>query len=262
MNCKNCTTALIPNSDYCHNCGAKEIRNRLTVKNLLQHIIETFFSYDNTFLKTIIYLFKDPKDVIDSYVQGVRKKYLAPLAFFAIALTISGLYFFILKQYFPNFFEMAASGFTADEKQIELTRKITQKATEFNALINFIIIPAVAALSCVLFWKQRYNYTEHLVIYFYTFSLFSIFSSILNLLVLSFFPFEFTVISTVVYIILIVYHGYVLKGLFTLSFKQLLIKILIFLPLAFVFYIGVVIAFFIISLLTGVINIQDFKPQP
>ncbi len=214
MECKNCSTLLDSQSDYCPNCGAKVIRNRLTLKNLFTHYTETFFSYDNTFLKTIIYLIKDPKDVIDSYVNGVRKKYIAPLSFFAIALTISGLYFFILKQYFPDFFEMAASEFSVDEKQKEITRTFTQKATEFNALVNFIIIPLVAGLSRVVFWKQSYNYTEHLIIYFYTMSLFSIFSSLLNLLVLSFFAIEFLSLTGVIYIILFVYHGWILKKLF------------------------------------------------
>tara|TARA_R110000850_G_scaffold268138_1_gene399468 strand:+ start:61272 stop:62060 length:789 start_codon:yes stop_codon:yes gene_type:complete len=262
MECKNCSAVLEPQRDYCPNCGAKVIHNRLTIKNLFQHYTETFFSYDNTFLKTIIYLIKDPKDVIDCYVQGVRKKYLAPLAFFAIALTISGLYFFILKQYFPNFFDITTSGFIADEKQAEATRKLTQKAIEYNALFNFIIIPVVALVSRVVFWKQRYNYTEHLVIYFYTMSLFSMFSSVVNLLVLSFFPIDFLTIGGFVYIFLFVYHGYVLKQVFTLSYKQLLIKTLIFLPLGFVVYLGFSIFFMIIAFLTGIVDFQDFKPQP
>lgn len=85
-NCKNCQTLLVDESDFCYQCGAKIIRNRLTLKNLFTHLVETFFSYDNAFLRTV-----NPNDVIDSYVSGVRKKYIAPLAFFAIAITFSGL---------------------------------------------------------------------------------------------------------------------------------------------------------------------------
>lgn len=261
MECKNCSTALAPQNEYCSHCGGKVIRNRLTVKNLFQHYTETFFSYDNTFLKTIIYLVKDPKDVIDCYVQGVRKKYLAPLAFFAIALTISGLYFFILNQYFPNFFDMAVSGLTEGGKEAEMTRKFTQTLTEFNALFSFILIPLLALISHVVFWKQRYNYTEHLVIYFYTISLFSMFSSVFNLLVLTFFPVNFMTIGGLVYLILFVYHGYVLKQVFELSVKQLFLKFLIFLLLLIVLYI-VFVALLVVAVLTGNIDIETLKPQP
>ena len=52
MNCKNCHTELHDHDDYCPNCGARVIRNRLTFKNLFEHISETFFNYDNKLLRT------------------------------------------------------------------------------------------------------------------------------------------------------------------------------------------------------------------
>lgn len=77
MNCKNCDTALQPEISFCYKCGAKVIKNRITFKNLAVYFGETFLNYDNKFLQTVINLIKDPKDVIDGYVKGVRKKYIA-----------------------------------------------------------------------------------------------------------------------------------------------------------------------------------------
>ena len=79
MNCKNCEISLTGTDDFCKNCGAKVIKNRLTLKNLFLHISETFFNYDNKLLKTILHLFTKPEYVIDSYVNGVRKKYINPI---------------------------------------------------------------------------------------------------------------------------------------------------------------------------------------
>ena len=100
MICKNCHTNLVEGADYCYNCGAKVIRKRLNFRNLFEHISETFLNYDNKLFRTLVKLLTDPVDVIDSYVQGVRKKYVNPLSFFGLALTLSGLFIFILRKYY------------------------------------------------------------------------------------------------------------------------------------------------------------------
>ena len=63
MACENCETPLTTESDFCNHCGAKVIRNRLTLKNLFAHFGEQFLNYNNKFIQTIIYLFKKPEDV-------------------------------------------------------------------------------------------------------------------------------------------------------------------------------------------------------
>ena len=68
MRCKNCQTKFLIESDFCYNCGAKVIRNRLTLKNLLNDFSEQFLNYDNKFLQTFIQLFKKPEVVIDGYI--------------------------------------------------------------------------------------------------------------------------------------------------------------------------------------------------
>jgi hypothetical protein len=261
MECKNCQTHLVEKSDYCHHCGAKVIRNRLTLKNLFSHFVETFFSYDNSFLKTIVNLLKNPKDVIESYVNGVRKKYIAPLAFFAIAITVSGIYLFILKKYFPNFFEIAESFYTDDVSK-DIGKKITEFTTEFNSLLNFLLIPLFALLSRIVFLKNKYNFTEHLVIYFYTLSLFSMVSVLVNLIMLLFFSNYLLAFSGVLYSLFFIYQCYVLKKVFTLSYKQLIIKILWFLPLFFLLYIIVSIVAFVLILVFGDFSLQDFVTDP
>ena len=99
MECKNCLLSLQENDNYCPDCGAKVIRNRLTLKNLFEHFSETFLNYDNTFIQTVVNLIKQPKDVIGNYISGTRKKYIDPISFLAICLTFSGFYLFILRNY-------------------------------------------------------------------------------------------------------------------------------------------------------------------
>ena len=99
MDCKNCQNSLSQKDDYCNVCGAKVIRNRLTVKNLWADFAEQFLNYDNKFLKTYLALFKKPEDVIGSYINGTRKKYVNVISYFAIAVTLSGIQLFILRKF-------------------------------------------------------------------------------------------------------------------------------------------------------------------
>ena len=54
MHCKNCHKPLSDEQNFCDDCGAKRIRNRLTPKILAAQINEQFISIDNKFLRTFI----------------------------------------------------------------------------------------------------------------------------------------------------------------------------------------------------------------
>jgi len=47
-----------------------------------------------------VQLFKAPEDVIVGYINGVQKKYINPISFFGLALTLSGLSIFIIKKFY------------------------------------------------------------------------------------------------------------------------------------------------------------------
>ena len=100
MKCKNCNTLLDEQSDYCNICGARAIRNRLTIKNLFEHFSEQFLNYDNKFLQTFITLFKRPESVIGGYIEGTRKRYVNVITYFSIAIMITGVEYFILNKFF------------------------------------------------------------------------------------------------------------------------------------------------------------------
>ncbi|MBT8303960.1 MAG: DUF3667 domain-containing protein [Bacteroidia bacterium] len=259
MNCKNCKSQIQKDSDYCASCGAKVIRNRLTLKNLFASFSEQFLDYDNKFLQTFINLFTRPEDVIGSYIDGTRKKYVNAVSFFAITLTISGLYLFFVQKYFPDF--MDASSIYEDEAQQKITKEISQFSFEYNSLLYFILIPIIALMSRIVFYDKKYNLTEHTVIYLYSLSFWSLFSSLFNAIVLLIYPEAFIWVSLVVFFLMFVYHGYILKRIFSLNARGLIIKTLIFLPLFFISYIGISIVILIIVLITGDYSLQDFAPK-
>lgn len=259
MLCKNCETNLNEKSDFCYQCGAKVIRNRLTIRNLFEHFSEQFLNYDNKFLLTIKHLFSKPEIVINGYVEGVRKKYINPITFFAISLTISGLYLFIIQKFFPN--AMDFSQLYADENTQKIPAKTSSITLEYHSLLYFVLIPVLALISWVLFLKNNFNFTEHIVIYLYTMSMGSIITSIGSILILLTIPDIFFITSVLSILFLILFHCYLLKRVFQLNTTQIIIKTILFL-IIFFFMCIVFSVLMIFTLVTFTdLTLQDYAPK-
>lgn len=259
MNCKNCYIDLVSESAYCHNCGGRIIRNRLTIKNLLENFTETYLNYDNRLLQTLLNLFKKPNEVVDTYINGTRKRYIDPISFLAISFTFSGIYLFFFQDKMRE--AMSFINLNNYQQQEKLNQAIFNLTFEYNSFLYLIIIPALALISWVVFLNNKYNFTEHVIIYIYSMSFTSIVSSLISIVSLTIFPKNFLVSIYATYIFMFVFHLVLLKRLFNLTIKQLAIKTFIFLPLFFVFYLVSSVALLILVILTGDISFKDLIPQ-
>ncbi|WP_455169325.1 DUF3667 domain-containing protein [Aegicerativicinus sediminis] len=259
MDCKNCRYFIPENGKYCLNCGAKVVTERLSFRHLTDEFSQQFLNWDNRFIFTIKHLFKNPSKVISEYVDGVRKRYINPLSFFAISLTISGVYLFLMQKYFPDVLDM--SQYFDNPNQKLGNQKLTSFVYEYNSFISFIIIPGVAFISWIVFWNKKYNYIEHCAIYFYTMPLFSMCTSIVTLLAALFLPFQPMLLSIGLWLIFFFYSAILLKKLFGLSWKSMVLKTLFFIPLFFMAYLAFSFLILGIGILTGVIEFKDFIPQ-
>ncbi|MFP4846650.1 DUF3667 domain-containing protein [Winogradskyella sp. PE311] len=266
MNCKNCHTELQKQDDYCKNCGGKVIRNRLTLKNLFEHLSETFFNYDNKLLRTIKLLFIKPEEVIGTYISGVRKRYVNPVSFFGLSLSISGISLFIIKRFYLQYFDLVAwfsslKLFSNEYSQEALAAYSTSDSMEYSSLIFSAIVPIFGLLSWIIFYDKKYNLTEHVVIYLYSMSLISIVTVIVGQLILLLIPTYYIPFILITYPIMLLYHCFLLKRLFKLSFSELALKTFLFLTLFSICYLGLGILSFIIALITGTYDLEAFKPQ-
>ena len=266
MNCKNCHTELQEHDDYCSICGGKVVRNRLTLKNLFAHISETFFNYDNKLLRTIISLFTKPEDVICSYIDGVRKRYINPINFFGLSLTLAGISVFLIKKFYLEYFDLKAwmmslEIFSNEFSQRALESYSTSDSMEYSSLIFAAIIPVFGVISRIVFYNKKYNLTEHIVIYIYTMSLYSILSILIGQAILIIAPTYYISFIFLSYPVILIYHCYVLKRIFKLSFSELLLKTFLFLVLFLFSYILLAITSFIIALLIGSYDFSNIKPK-
>lgn len=249
MECKNCQLTLNQENDYCSSCGAKVIRKRLTLKNLMGHFSETYLNYDNKLLQTFLHLFTKPEDVIGGYINGTRKKYADVISYFAIALTFSGLQMFVLNKFFPEAMDISNMAAKGTE---EFQRKNLDFIQEYQSMIMMLYVPLYALMSKLVFFdKKKYNYTEHLVIFMYIISQTSIVSATYSVLAAAL---GLTISDIGLYYVIpfqIIYSAYCLKRLFAISLTAIVLRTLFFLVILSIFMIIFGLAMTWIMMLNG-----------
>lgn len=262
MNCKNCEKQLVNADNFCGGCGAKVIQNRLTVGIILDEMKQGFFNIDSSRpIRTFIDLFKRPEVVIDGYIKGTRKKFIHAFGYFTIAITLSGLFYFVAFKFFPEAMGEAFNFMNQSQEEVEAVRKIQKVMFEYQSAMFFAFIPFFALISWLVFFnKKKYNFAEHLVLNLYTYAQISIctvllyFATVWNVGL-----FKYTMLLSMP--LQIVIYTYVAKRVFSLNIKQTLIKTLYFLVIGGFFYILFSMVLFVILLLTGVVELNDFLPK-
>lgn len=259
MECKNCNLSLHENDNYCNDCGAKVIRNRLTFKNLWEEFIEKFLNVDNTFLKTFTHLLTKPEVVIVGFIDGVRRKYMNPVNYIAIALTLTGILIFFMKKTFPegiDFNQFGAQVYTA-----ETSKKLTDFIFAFYSLISLLFIPVFAVSAFLSFNKKKFVFTEHIISFIYIQAQYSLFTFPITLLVLFLAPERYMQFSLFFILVMLLYALYVMKRMSGLKRGDFLLNSIIFIMLFSVGYFAISIFQFILLFLTGTLTLQDFVPQ-
>ncbi len=249
--CKNCGFEISYYS-FCPDCGAKKITKRITFKNLTQEFSDRFLNLDNSFIRTFIHLFTTPKEVIDGFINGLRKKYLNVFSYFAISLSIASLYTFIFKKYANDIFLNNIDS----QDQLEVTKITSDISFEYQSLISFLTIPFLALISRLVFFNyKKYNLTEHLVIYLYAYSHITVITSIITLPFILYTDKILTVIG-IQMTIYIFYIAYVLKSMYQINLKKILLKTLLFLMIISILCVIFLIITAVIMIKTGMLPID------
>ncbi len=233
--CKNCNEYLTSDHNYCSTCGAKIITERITLKKVLNESIERFFNIDNSFFRTFRDLWIAPENVIDGYINGLRKRYLNAFSYFALSLTIAGFYIFVLRKF--SITPLSSEG----DPNATFNNSVFNFSSDYQALLSSLSIPILALISMVVFHNyKKYNFTEHIIIYLYSYSHIAAVLSLIGAFGIFAGSFNSLLITLYAQILLyIIYHSYVLKRLFKLSTKQIILKTLLFLViLLFLFIIA------------------------
>ncbi|MGB5821266.1 MAG: DUF3667 domain-containing protein [Saonia sp.] len=257
MECKNCDRPLSKDHGYCPNCGAKVIRNRLSFRNLWHDISERYFNLDNTFLKTFWHLFTKPEVVIGGYINGVRKKYMNPISYLGIALTLSGLTIFLLRKFFYKAIDwnMYAKG-----PNPEMGLKMTETMFDYSSLVFILYIPLLATAAFLALNKRKFFFSEYIVIFVYILAHYSILSFPISIGILSIAPDQYLNIGLPLVLFIFIYSIYALQRMNRFPIINLILRTGLYGILIGVGFLGMVVLTVILLFATGVFDPQDFVP--
>jgi len=82
--------------------------------------------------------------VVGGYIDGIRKKYLNPISYYAIAISLAGVLFFLLKEFFAD--QMSMDWMMPEGAENPNTGTL-EDAAKFQTLISVVSIPIYALLS-------------------------------------------------------------------------------------------------------------------
>lgn len=246
MKCKNCSSHLKAEDNYCRQCGAQVINYRLSLKQLWSEFQLIFLNFDNTLFNTFWCLLVQPQKVIGSYISGTRKKYSNVVSFFVIGLTLAGFQLFVLKNFYPQSMEIG-NMFGTDFSGMNSLNWMY----DYYSLLLMINLPLYAFVAKLSFFNyKKFNYTEHLVIMTYLTTAYTIFSSIFLLIAVNFGGNMYE-LSNYFNLFFFLYTCYAYKKLYPLRWIELFTATVLFLTLGIIFMV------FMIMIVVGYLYLSD-----
>lgn len=262
MNCKNCQNPLEEIAQFCNNCGAKIVIERITFKKLFLEVFINVLGFDSKFFTTLREMITKPHVVISDYLNGVRKRYMNPFGFLAVGAALSLLIFnyyaddFITinsnanSEQFEVYKQQANMEIPEDLSKKETQRLEIQKKTaqlqlkfldgmmqfmlHYYNLLAFVFLFLYAILSKWTFWKPH-NFGEHIVINAYVYG-FTIYISIIAFFLAMLINPSIYIYSSVIYVL---FYMYTFGKFYKLSLWQNILRLLKFLlGLIVIFIIG------------------------
>lgn len=155
--CKNCEGVVY--SRFCSECGQRHIEGQLTMKFVIDQILNKILQVDSKIFKTLVKIHK-PGVIAREYISGKRARYLKPFNLFIVALA---LYIF---------FSHLVSG--DDSIELYYTPDLMSSYLQAWAWISnqtrFLTIttlPFIAYYTFKSFSHKGHTYVENLVIWLY-----------------------------------------------------------------------------------------------
>ncbi|MFT5925471.1 MAG: hypothetical protein ACI9WL_000207 [Rubritalea sp.] len=249
--------------NFCSLCGAKWLENRITMKQVTHDFSDMYIGIDTKFIRTFLDLFKRPEAVITGYMNGRRVNYMDAMRYLLVALFITGIYTYFLKNMgvIDSMMEAqrpatieAYQQMGMGEEEITETlvhiNKLTKIAFEFQGFILLLTIPFLALAARITFWNKRYfNFVEQIVFYMYTYGHAVIVTTPFTMLLLFLTPDFIHYIGLVTLPLMYGYNIYCYKRCFRMGNMAILTKTLI----SIFVLIGILIAIGIVGVLFGIV---------
>jgi len=168
--CLNCRTVL--KGKYCHECGQKLIKDRLTVRAVFMDVVAQITKWDSSLIRTIVTLFRHPSEVAFAYLVGQRQLYVAPVRYMIVALAVEFASTPLLKWIADQIGNVGA--------------QVWLEQSGISYSLRFLQVFVLSTIWRFLFRNIGYNIAEMYAFGFYVFSQIIMINVIINMLAVAF----------------------------------------------------------------------------
>ena len=151
MSCKNCKRPLLIEDKFCSDCGAQVVTQKLTVKKVIHEFSERYLSLDNKFITTFKTMFTHPEWVVNGYLDGLRMRYVNPISYLIIAVTLSSINVYLMRNGY--FGEIDYASMSGNQKTPFDMKDYMNSVYDYNSILVFSILPLLALVSKIVFFN-------------------------------------------------------------------------------------------------------------
>lgn len=170
VQCVNCGAKI--SSEYCSECGQPARPKKLTWRTAWEDSIDRLLNLDTKLLRTLYDLTIRPGQVARSFIAGNRIKYIPPVSYFIITITITILILELMGLSFADTIEGAQGellqGEETTDSQVAIQEYMNQLMSKYLKTFSFIQIPFIALACKIFFRRDQFTFIEHAVLALYT----------------------------------------------------------------------------------------------
>ncbi len=241
--CKNCETNY--QAKFCPECGQKSTVQRLSIGSIVHDILHYFTHADKGIFFTIKEMFRNPAFVIQEYIDGKRKKYFNPFTFVLIASTISA--YLIYKLEFYQKLQIREHSAKTPNEISTLLQQTTVLLEQYGKLITIFMIPLLASISILFYFRKKLNYAEHLAVFAFVFAQINVVYIFITIFSYFLFPDQYFWANMLYQLTFLYFVSVVFSGLFKehiiISVLKSIVIILLFIILFWIIALGLMYAY-------------------
>ncbi len=166
--CVNCGSTSEQN--YCSNCGQKLAIKKLTWSSFLGELNQRVLGMDNKFARTVADLTIRPEKVVNAFIQGNRTRYIGPIGYFFILITLYVLLISMLDIDMVEFSNSINKSLLGDQAGNVKGQGFRRMVMNQMKALSFVMMPFFILATYLLFLRKGYNFIETSVLVFYAFA--------------------------------------------------------------------------------------------
>ncbi|WP_372973486.1 DUF3667 domain-containing protein [Muriicola sp.] len=166
--CKNC--GMLSQGNFCTRCGQRLSVHKVTFRETFEDLSDALISVNAPLLITVRDLVIRPGDLLRNYLEGKRKRYYRPVAFFLLTT-----FLYIVIRSLIGFDPFRDSTVVVEGDKVDVSLLTEARNFMLININNFLFVFVLTlALLMKLFFYKRYSMAEFIAVSFYLLGIYTL----------------------------------------------------------------------------------------